>query len=155
VDVLVNNAGLFTAATVLKTTEEQAARLWETQVLGPWRLLKVCADPALRGERPLRVINIISVTALKAYQACGFYGATKAALASLMDTARAELRHKGVGISNVYPGATETPIWGGREMDYRLMMDADAVAAAVLACADASDRALVEELILRPAGGDL
>jgi hypothetical protein len=35
------------------------------------------------------------------------------------------------------------------------MMDADAVAAAVLACADASDRALVEELILRPAGGDL
>ncbi|MFA7330347.1 MAG: SDR family oxidoreductase [Candidatus Delongbacteria bacterium] len=155
IDVLVNNAGLFVAGSLLKAEEEQAQAMWETQVLGPWRLLKICADPALRQGRPLRVINVISVTALKAYAACGFYGATKAALASLMDTARAELRDKGVGISNVYPGATETPIWGDRELDYSKMMDADAVAAAVQACADASSRALVEELVLRPAGGDL
>lgn len=155
VDVLVNNAGLFTAGSLLKAREEDARAMWETQVMGPWRLLRLCADPALRGAGGLRVINVLSVTALKAYPGCGFYGATKAALASLMETARAELRGQGVRISNVFPGATETPIWGGREMDYSRMMDADAVAAAVLACADASERALVEELVLRPSQGDL
>jgi len=155
VDVLVNNAGLFLAGGVLKAGEEQARLLWETQVMGPWRLLKACADPALRGAQGLTVVNVLSVTALKAYAGCAFYGATKAALKSLMETARAELRGQGVRICNLYPGATETPIWGGRDVDHGRMMDPDDVAAAVLACAAPTPRSLVEDLVLRPALGDL
>ena len=155
VDVLVNNAGLFLAGSLLKAREEKAAAMWEVHVMGPWRLLRQCADPALRQGRPLRVVNILSVTAQQAYAGCGFYGATKAALANLMATARAELRGQCVRISNIHPGATETPIWGGRDMDYQRMMDADSVAAAVRLCADLPERSLVEEMVLRPAGGDL
>ena len=155
VDVLVNNAGLFLAGGVLKAGEDQALQLWETQVMGPWRLLKACVDPALRGAAGLTVVNVLSVTALKAYPGCAFYGATKAALKSLMETARAELRGQGVRICNLYPGATETPIWSGRDVDFSRMMDPDDVAAAVLACAAETPRSLVEDLVLRPAGGDL
>jgi len=154
-DALVNNAGLFLAGSLLKAREEQAAAMWEVHVMGPWRLLRVCADPALRQGRPLRVVNVLSVTAQQPYSGCGFYGATKAALASLMAVARAELRGQGVRISNLYPGATETPIWSGREMDYSRMMDPGSVAEAVRACVDMPERALVEEMVLRPAGGDL
>jgi len=155
VDVLVNCAGLFLAAPMLKAGEEQAADMWQVHVMGPWRLLRACAAPGLRGSGGLSVVNVLSVTALKPYPACGFYGATKAALKSLMETARAELRDKGVRISNIYPGATETPIWGGRDMDHGRMMDAADVAAAIVACAADTPRSLVEDLVLRPAGGDL
>jgi NADP-dependent 3-hydroxy acid dehydrogenase YdfG len=155
VDVLVNNAGLFLAGSLLKAREEQAAAMWEVHVMGPWRLLRICADPALRQGRPLRVVNVLSVTAQQPYSGCGFYGATKAALGSLMAVARAELRGQGVRISNLYPGATETPIWSGRDMDFTKMMDPQSVAEAVRACADMPERALVEEMVLRPAGGDL
>jgi len=155
VDVLVNGAGLFLAAPVLKAPEEQAALLWEVQVMGPWRMLKACAAPERRGAEGLTVVNILSVTALKSYPACGFYGATKAALKNLMETARAELRQQGVRICNIYPGATDTPIWGDREMDRTRMMDVEDVAAAVLACAARQPRSLVEDLVMRPTGGDL
>jgi NAD(P)-dependent dehydrogenase (short-subunit alcohol dehydrogenase family) len=155
VDVLVNNAGLFLAAPVLKVPEEQAAQLWECQVMGPWRMLKACAAADLRGEAGLTVVNILSVTALKSFPACGFYGATKAALKNLMETARAELRQEGVRICNVFPGATDTPIWGERGMDRSRMMPAEDVAAAVLACAAPHAGSLVEDLVMRPVGGDL
>lgn len=155
VDVLVNGAGLFLAAPVLKAPEEHAKLLWEVQVMGPWRMLKACAAPELRGSEGLTVVNILSVTALKSYPACGFYGATKAALKNLMETARAELRQQGVRICNIYPGATDTPIWGDREMDRTRMMDVEDVATAVLACAAWQPRSLVEDLVMRPTGGDL
>lgn len=155
VDVLVNNAGLFLAAPVLKAPEEQAAQLWECQVMGPWRMLKACAAPSLRGEAGLTVVNILSVTALKSYPACGFYGATKAALKNLMETARAELRKEGVRICNIFPGATDTPIWGERGMDRSRMMPVEDVAAAIVACAASRPGSLVEDLVMRPTGGDL
>lgn len=155
VDVLVNNAGLFLAAPVLNAPEEQAAQLWECQVMGPWRMLKACAAPSLRGEAGLTVVNILSVTALKSYPACGFYGATKAALKNLMETARAELRKDGVRICNIFPGATDTPIWGERGMDRTRMMPAEEVAAAIVDCAACRPGSLVEDLVMRPAGGDL
>lgn len=155
VDVLVNGAGLFLAAPVLHAPEAQAEELWAVQVLGPWRMLKLCAAPELKGPGGLSVVNILSVTALKSYPACGFYGATKAALKNLMETARAELRQQGVRICNLYPGATDTPIWGERGMDRSRMMNVDDVAAAVLACAEDRPGSLVEDLVLRPAGGDL
>lgn len=153
-DVLVNNAGVFHAAPVLKSSAEQADEHWRVNVLGPWRLLRACAHEALEAGRGLTVANVLSVTALQPYKGCGFYGASKAALKSLMETARAELRGRGVRIVNLYPGATETPIWGGREMDYQKMMDPADVAAQVFACCAETPRTLVEDVVLRPAGGD-
>lgn len=153
-DVLVNNAGLFHAAPVLKADEAQAEQQWQVNVMGPWRLLQAFAATAIAEGRPLTVANVLSVTALQAYKGCAFYGATKAALKSLMETARAELRGKDVRIVNLFPGATETPIWGGREMDYSKMMDPVDVAAQLFVCCAATPRTLVEDLVLRPAGGD-
>jgi NAD(P)-dependent dehydrogenase (short-subunit alcohol dehydrogenase family) len=154
-DILINNAGIFRAATVLRSTEEMALEQWRIHVLAPWRLLRAFAAEAIEAKRELRVVNILSVTGLQAYPGCGFYGATKAALKSLMETARAELRGKGVRITNLFPGATETPIWGGRDVDGENMMDPAEVAAQMFACCATGPRSLVEDLVMRPAGGDL
>ncbi len=155
VDVLVNNAGIFAADKVLEMSEEAALEQLQVNTLGAWRLLKEAASRSISAGRELTVINVLSVTALQSYKGCALYGASKAALKSLMETARMELRGKGVRITNLYPGATETPVWTNPSVDFEKMMSAEEVATAIVAAAELQGRSLVEDLTIRPTQGDL
>ena len=153
-DVLVNNAGVFLPAGLLKADEENAAAQLETNLLAPWRLLKAAAARSIEAKRELQVTNVLSVAALRAFPGTGWYAASKAGLKALMDAARGELRGKGVRITNVYPGMTETPIWEQRMEDTSALMDADTVARHVFEASAADARLLVEDIVLRPVHGD-
>jgi short-subunit dehydrogenase len=155
VDTLINNAGIFTADKVLEMSEEAALEQLQVNTLGAWRLLKEAASRSIAAARELTVINVLSVTALQSYRGCALYGASKAALKSLMETARLELRGKGVRITNLYPGATETPVWTNPSVDFEKMMSAEEVATAIVTAAELQGRSLVEDLTIRPTLGDL
>jgi short-subunit dehydrogenase len=72
---------------------------------------------------------------------------------------REELRSTGVNIVDILPGATETDIWDdkSREESGTRMMQPGDVAAAVDHAIQAmlNDRLMIEEMVLRPQGGDL
>lgn len=154
IGTLINNAGIFLPAKVLESDDELALQQLQVNLLGAWRMLKACADRSIAAGEELTVVNVLSVTATGSYPSCGFYGASKAALKSLMETARLELRGKGVRITNLFPGATETPVWGDAGIDPAKLMDADEVARAILSATLVQGRSQVEDIVLRPRLGD-
>ena len=116
-DILINNAGVGAAAKIESTEEPIIRRLMEVNVFSLLSMsrhalthLKAAAsDPERQkaGVRPM-IVNISSVVGLRGVPHYGVYAATKAAVASLSDSLRAELFQDGIDVMSVFPGTTST-----------------------------------------------
>jgi NADP-dependent 3-hydroxy acid dehydrogenase YdfG len=82
----------------------------EVNVDGPLYVIKESLDALLESERA-HVFNIASVAAKRGFPGNVAYCASKYALRGLSDALREDLRPKGVRVSTVYPGATDTAIF--------------------------------------------
>jgi NAD(P)-dependent dehydrogenase (short-subunit alcohol dehydrogenase family) len=146
-DVVVNNAGIF----AMKPFEETDPGLWrrmlDTNLGGPYYVLREALD-ALRASERAHVFNIASVAAREPYEGCTAYCATKYGLRGLSDALRLELAPKGVRVSSVYPGATDTSIFDGvpGDWDRSTMNKPEDVAAVVLAAYAAPAGTNVDDL---------
>ena len=103
------------------------------------------------------VVNILSISALRAYPKCSAYTAAKFGALGLTRVLGEELRGEGIRVTAILPGATDTRMVD--EFDFpvhreRLLQPED-VAAAVLASLIAPARARVEEIVLTPSSGRL
>lgn len=111
-DVVVNNAGTAELGPVLEVADEDAARQFALHAIAPMRMARLAA-PAMRARGRGRVVNVSSALASTPLPGTGWYGAAKAALASLTDTLRVELAADGIEVVLVDLGAVDTPIWDG------------------------------------------
>ena len=109
-DVIVNNAGTAELGPVLEVSDEAAARQFELHAVAPVRLARL-AVPHMRARGRGRIVNVSSALASTPLPGTGWYGAAKAALASLTDTLRVELAGDGVDVVLVDLGAVDTPVW--------------------------------------------
>ena len=110
IDLLVHNAstlGPTPLGLLLDTECEEFERVFEVNVLGPFRLSKVIAGGmALRGRGT--IVHISSDAAVSAYPRWGAYGVSKAALDHLGRSFAAELGELGVRTLIVDPGEMDT-----------------------------------------------
>jgi NAD(P)-dependent dehydrogenase (short-subunit alcohol dehydrogenase family) len=110
IDLLVHNASALgpTPLRLLVDTDcEDFERLFEVNVLGPFRLSKAIAGGmALRGRGT--IVHVSSDAAVNAYPRWGAYGVTKAALEQLGRAWAAELGAFGVRSVVVDPGDMDT-----------------------------------------------
>ena len=111
VDVLVNNAGVATLAPFLEFPAEAFARVMAVNVTGAL----LCAQAAARlmrasGERPGggRIVNIASVSGVRAGAGRTAYGTSKAALIGLTRQMAIELAPYAITANSVAPGPVET-----------------------------------------------
>lgn len=107
IDVLVNNAGWATFATVEKTPPEHVARMLALNFAAPIAMTQLVL-PEMIGRASGQIINISSVVGTQAIPRMTIYSATKAALTSLSTGLRMELRGSGVDVINVAPSSTRT-----------------------------------------------
>ena len=92
---------------LLDTECEDLAAVFETNVIGPFRLTKILAGAmALRGAGAL--VHVSSDAAVSPYPTWGAYGASKAAQDQLSRILAAELEGTGVRILAVDPGEMDT-----------------------------------------------
>lgn len=152
--VLVNNAGEFRAGSFLEYSLEDFDQQIGANLRSAFLISKAFV-PAMVTEGRGDIVNICSVASLQAHPGGTGYCAGKAGLLGLTRVMRSELREKGLRVTAVLPGATFTPSWEGAGVPPERMMSADDVAEAVVDLTRLSARTVVEEVLLRPVGGDL
>ena len=113
IDVLVNNAGIGIAGAVEDTSVEEARAQFETNVFGPMRL---CAAvlPHMRRQRAGLIVNMSSIAGLVPVPFQAIYSASKAALESISEGMRMEVRPFGIRVALLEPGDFQTSFTANR-----------------------------------------
>lgn len=112
IDVLVNNAGFGMYGALEDIEVDQVMRQFQVNVFGPL-LLTQRLLPGLRQRRG-RVVWIGSLAGRQSLAFQGHYSATKAAIASISDALRMELKSFGVRVTCVEPGDIASGFTGAR-----------------------------------------
>ena len=154
VDVLVNNAGKFEAASFAEMDVAQFDRLIGANLRSVFLVSKAFVPGMVRRGRG-DIFNMSSIAGLAAYPGGAGYCAAKFGVTGLSKVLRAELKTKGVRVCCVYPGATWTPSWSASGIAAERIMPAADVARAFLDVYRLTRRTVVEEIVLRPALGDV
>ena len=108
IDVLVNAAGHISNGTIENTSLEAWDNMMNVNVRAPFQLMQK-ALPSLI-ERRGNIVNVSSVTGLRAFPGVLAYCVSKAALDQLTRCASLELAAKGVRVNAVNPGVVVTQI---------------------------------------------
>ncbi len=154
VDVLVNNAGLFEGAPFLDTTVAQFDRLIAANLRSAFLVTRAFL-PGMLQRRSGDIFFLSSIAGKQAYPNGTAYCAAKFGVTGLAQVLRAETKGSGVRVCSVHPGATWTPSWAGSGFKPDRMMAAEDIACAILDVHRLPRRAVVEDITLRPADGDL
>jgi NAD(P)-dependent dehydrogenase (short-subunit alcohol dehydrogenase family) len=116
-DVLVNNAGVFDVVPFDELKAEDFARTLQVNLTGPF-LVTTEALAALQESEQAHVFNIASVAARQGFAGGTAYCASKYGLRGFSDALREDLRGRGIRVSTVYPGPTDTAIFNGVAGDW-------------------------------------
>jgi len=151
-DIVVNNAGIFHPHPLADITPDEFAASIAVNLNAPFYLVHAALG-AMRARRGGHIVTIGSVADRVAYAGNGSYAPGKFGVRALHDVVREELRGTGVRATLVSPGPTNTDIWGdlagtGRFPSRDAMLDADAVADAVLYAVTRAPGVNVDELRL-------
>ncbi len=155
-DVLVNNAGVFTYKPFVKTTLED----WRKNIDSNLTSLFLCtraALPLFARSRSPHLVNILSISSLHGYPNCSAYSASKFGALGLTRVLSEELRDMRIRVTAVMPGPTDTRM--PSEFDFpvdrsRLIQPAD-VAEAVLGALVQPERTTTQQIVIMPSSGKL
>jgi NAD(P)-dependent dehydrogenase (short-subunit alcohol dehydrogenase family) len=106
-DALVNNAGVAVFKPLLDTTFEEWSRVLAVNLTGPF-LCTQAAAPVMAEHGGGSVVNITSISGLRASTLRVAYGTSKAGLAHLTKQQAVELASLGIRVNAVAPGPVDT-----------------------------------------------
>jgi NAD(P)-dependent dehydrogenase (short-subunit alcohol dehydrogenase family) len=106
-DALVNNAGIAIFKPILDVTYEDWSRVLAVNLTGPF-LCTQAAAPLMRDSGGGAIVNITSISGLRASTLRAAYGTSKAGLAHLTQQQAIELAALGIRVNAVAPGPVDT-----------------------------------------------
>jgi NAD(P)-dependent dehydrogenase (short-subunit alcohol dehydrogenase family) len=107
IDALVNNAGIAVFKPILEVTLEDWSRVMAVNLTGPFLMTQAVA-PIMRDQGGGAIVNITSISGLRASTLRVAYGTSKAGLAHLTKQQAAELGQYGIRVNAVAPGPVDT-----------------------------------------------
>jgi len=106
-DALVNNAGIAIFKPILEVSFEDWSRVLAVNLTGPF-LCAQAAAPLMRDSGGGAIVNITSISGLRASTLRTAYGTSKAGLAHLTQQQAIELASLGIRVNAVAPGPVDT-----------------------------------------------
>lgn len=106
-DALVNNAGIAVFKPILDTTYEEWRRVLDVNLTGPFLMTQAMAPLMIAGGGGA-IVNIGSISGLRASTLRVAYGTSKAGLAHLTKQQAAELGEVNIRVNLVAPGPVDT-----------------------------------------------
>lgn len=123
-DILINNAGYGQMGPLLELDTRALENQFRTNVFAPMALIRACV-PLMKSEHRGLVCNIGSVSGIMPTPFSGAYCASKAALHSLSEVLRLELRPFGIRVMTVQPGAIASEFGRHAEVSLRGLLAPD------------------------------
>ena len=108
IHVLVNNAGVQTAVSIDKYTDEQRARILRVNLEAPVELIRAVSKGMVE-RKSGRIVSLASVAAYTPHTDL-WYGVTKAGVVSFTRSFASYLGPHGIQVNAVAPGPIDTPL---------------------------------------------
>ncbi|MFT4279459.1 MAG: SDR family oxidoreductase [Rhodopseudomonas sp.] len=106
-DALVNNAGIAVFKPLMDTTPDEWQRVMDVNLTGPF-LMTQAAVPLMRDSGGGAIVNITSISSLRASTLRVAYGSSKAGLAHFTKQCAVELAALGIRVNGIAPGPVDT-----------------------------------------------
>lgn len=113
-DVLVNNAGIFTAGSVEDATLSDWEKTIAIDLNGVFYGMKA-ALPEMKKNTTASIINISSIAGVTGFKNRAAYSAAKWAVQGLTKTSALDLGKYNIRVNSVHPGSVETPLTANLE----------------------------------------
>jgi len=156
IDLLINNAGVTVFKSFMETKTIDYDNVLDTNLRGAFLCIKSVLPQMIKNKKG-HIINILSVAANSSFENSSVYAASKAGLLAMSNSLREEVRRYNIKVSNILPGAVETPMWDSKSRQRyksRMMSPAD-IAKIVLQVYQQPRKVLIEDVIVRPVKGDI
>ena len=107
IDILINNAALFTAAPLTEITREDYARVFDINVAGVLFTMQAAAKHMIERGGGGKIINMASQAGRRGEPLVAVYCASKAAVISLTQSAALNLIEHGINVNAIAPGVVD------------------------------------------------
>lgn len=113
IDILINNAAIFTAAPIVEIERADYARVFDINVAGALFTMQTVARHMIEHRVKGRIINMASQAGRRGEPLVAVYCASKAAIISLTQSAGLNLISHGINVNAIAPGVVDGEHWDG------------------------------------------
>ncbi|WP_299599397.1 L-iditol 2-dehydrogenase [uncultured Tateyamaria sp.] len=113
IDILINNAAIFSAAPITEITRDDYQRVFDINVTGTLFTLQAIARHMIDTGTKGAIINMASQAGRRGEPLVAVYCATKAAVISLTQSAGLNLIQHGINVNAIAPGVVDGEHWDG------------------------------------------
>ncbi len=113
IDILINNAALFTAAPIAEIERADYDRVFSINVAGTLFTMQAVARHMIERGQGGKIINMASQAGRRGESLVAVYCASKAAVISLTQSAGLNLIQHGINVNAIAPGVVDGEHWDG------------------------------------------